>query len=94
MLSDYVLTVFGAIQRDKKYSDHFQTQHYGLNSVWQKAIGQKRWFNPRHIVLTVLFTAVLAYLLELGNTPAIEYHDTLNRPRRLVQNGKPIAGLF
>ena len=30
----------------------------------------------------------------LGINPATEYHDTLNRPRRLVQDGRPITGLF
>ena len=30
----------------------------------------------------------------LGIDSATEYHDTLNRPRRLVQNGVPITGLF
>ncbi|HUE71801.1 MAG TPA: DUF1501 domain-containing protein [Pirellulaceae bacterium] len=30
----------------------------------------------------------------LGIDPQTEYHDTLNRPRRLVERGKPIVGLF
>lgn len=30
----------------------------------------------------------------LGIDPATEYHDTLNRPRRLVESGRPIVGLF
>jgi len=30
----------------------------------------------------------------LGIDPHTEYRDTLGRPRRLVQSGKPIAGLF
>jgi hypothetical protein len=30
----------------------------------------------------------------LGIDPATEYRDTLNRPRKLVENGKPIVGLF
>jgi len=30
----------------------------------------------------------------LGIDPATEYQDTLNRPRRLVQHGRPIHGLF
>ena len=30
----------------------------------------------------------------LGIDPQTEYLDTLNRPRRLVERGKPIAGLF
>ncbi len=30
----------------------------------------------------------------LGIDAATEYHDTLNRPRRLVDHGGPILGLF
>jgi hypothetical protein len=30
----------------------------------------------------------------VGIDHTLEYHDTLNRPRRLVQNGAPIVGLF
>jgi hypothetical protein len=30
----------------------------------------------------------------LGLDPATEYHDHLNRPRRLVEHGGPIRGLF
>jgi hypothetical protein len=30
----------------------------------------------------------------LGIDSTTEYRDTLNRPRRLVENGKPIVGLF
>lgn len=30
----------------------------------------------------------------LGIDPATEYHDALNRPRRLVEHGQPVLGLF
>ncbi len=30
----------------------------------------------------------------LGIDPATEYHDSLNRPRRLVEQGQPVLGLF
>lgn len=30
----------------------------------------------------------------LGIDPATEYHDSLNRPRRLVEHGQPVLGLF
>lgn len=30
----------------------------------------------------------------MGINPVTEYHDTLNRPRRLVESGQPIVGLF
>jgi hypothetical protein len=45
--------------------------------------------NPVHPydLLSTLFHA-------LGIDPASEYHDTLNRPRRLVEHGQPILALF
>lgn len=30
----------------------------------------------------------------LGIAPATEYHDSLNRPRRLVEHGQPVVGRF
>lgn len=69
MFADYILTVFGAIQREKKYAEHFKIQDYELNPLWQKDISKKKWFNPRHILFTVLFTAILSLLIEFGNLP-------------------------
>jgi hypothetical protein len=42
-------------------------QHYELNPVWQKTIARKKWFNPRHLLLTLLTSGVLAFLVESGN---------------------------
>lgn len=42
--------------------------------------------HPYDLIATIYHT--------LGIDPATEYHDTLGRPRRLVQNGRPILGLF
>jgi len=70
MLADYLLTVIGTIQKEKKYDDHFKSQYYELNPLWQKQISQRKWFNPRHILLTVSFSAVIAYLIEFGGLPA------------------------
>jgi hypothetical protein len=69
MFSDYFLTVLGAILREKKYGDHFKMQHYELNPKWQQQIGEKKWVNPRHIVLTVVTSGILAALVELGDMP-------------------------
>jgi hypothetical protein len=69
MFSDYLLTVLGATQKERKYSEHFKTQHYELNPIWQKAISQKKWLNPRHSLLTILLSGILACLLELGVLP-------------------------
>jgi len=69
MFADYFLTVAGNIQRDKKYSEHFKVEHYELNPIWQKSIAEKKWFNVRHILLTISVTAILAGLLEFGDLP-------------------------
>jgi hypothetical protein len=40
------------------------------------------------------FDLICTIFHALGIDPAIEYHDTLNRPRRLVDHGVPVVGLF
>jgi hypothetical protein len=69
MLSDYFLTILGAVQKEKGYSNHFKTEYYELNPVWQESIVRKRWLNPRHILLTFLVSCVLAGALESANFP-------------------------
>ena len=58
MLADYFLTLAGAVLRDRKYSDHFKTEHYEMNPLWQKDVARKKWLNPRHIVLVVVVSCV------------------------------------
>ncbi len=62
---DYFLTVLGASLSRRKYAEHFRTEHYELNPMWQKAIAGRKWFNPRHIAITVLFTLLLVCVCEL-----------------------------
>jgi len=69
MFADYFLTVAGSIKRDKKYSEHFKVEHYELNPIWQKSIAEKKWFNVRHILLTVSITAILAGMVEFCDLP-------------------------
>ncbi len=69
MFSDYFLTLAGAVLKDKKYCNHFKTEHYELNPIWQKQIAQKKWLNPRHIVLTIVISSVLILLAEFGEMP-------------------------
>jgi hypothetical protein len=66
MFADYYLTVFAAVQREKKYSEHFKTEHYELNPLWQKVIAEKKWFNLRHTLLAILFSSALLYLTEFS----------------------------
>ena len=69
MFADYFLTLAGAVLRDKKYGVHFKTEHYELNPLWQKHVAQRKWFNPRHIVLTVVVSAALVILGESAEIP-------------------------
>lgn len=69
MFADYFLTVLGAIQWEKKYSLHFKTEHYELNPIWQKQITKKKWFNPRHVALTIILSGILICLVEFGGMP-------------------------
>lgn len=69
MFADYFLTLAGAILKDKKYGNHFKAEHYELNPIWQKQVAQKKWFNPKHIVLTVVLSSLLILLTEYGVMP-------------------------
>ncbi len=64
MLADYFLTLAGAVQKEKKYSQYFQLLHYELNPAWQKDVSQRKWFNLRYILITALVSSVLIGLLE------------------------------
>ncbi len=65
MFMDYFLTVLGAKYRERKYGEHFKTPHYELNPIFQKAISQKQWINPFHIVSTILSSGLLLVLIQL-----------------------------
>jgi hypothetical protein len=65
LLSDWFLTVLGAIEKEKKHSQHFKTPHYELNPIWQKAIAKKKWFNPRHLLITTIVTLLFFCVTEL-----------------------------
>lgn len=54
MLSDYFLTVCGAVLSEKKYRQHFQFENYELNPLWQKDMARKRWFNPKHLTIVAI----------------------------------------
>ena len=69
MFVDYFLTLAGAVLKDKKYGEHFKLEHYELNPVWQRDIAQRKWFNPRQILLVVLVSAVIIALMEFGQVP-------------------------
>ena len=64
MLSDYALTIAGARARSRSYGDHFRTEHYELNPVWQKDVEKLRWLNPRHLLLTATITVFFGIFVE------------------------------
>lgn len=66
MVTDYYLTVLGAIHREKGYTRHFRMEHYELNPVWQKDVAAKRWLNPRHLILTALTSVLIIVVMEGG----------------------------
>lgn len=66
---DYFLTVLGAIERDKEHARHFKMEQYELNPIWQKSINQRKWFNPRHALLIIVATGVLALLFQFADLP-------------------------
>lgn len=67
MLADYAGTVLGAGWAERGYTDHFKTEHYELNPRWQDAIRNRTWFNPRHVVMTVVFSSALILLIEIAD---------------------------
>ena len=71
MLADYYLTLVGYVLYEKKYAEHFNIDHYELNPVWQNVITKKKWFSPRHLIGTILFTILLVYALEFDDKPEI-----------------------
>jgi len=69
MLTDYFLTLVGVKQRGKKYGEHFASEHYEMNPIWQKPVAQKKWFNPKHILLTTIATLLLVLVVEPSDMP-------------------------
>jgi hypothetical protein len=69
MLADYFLTLTSEVLKGKKYSDHFKTEHGELNPMWQKDVRQRKWFNPRHILLTLVASSVVAIMVEFSDMP-------------------------
>lgn len=66
MFVDYFLTIAGAVLKERKYDEHFKTEHYELNPVWQKEVAKKKWFNPRHILLAIVIPSLAILFFEYG----------------------------
>ncbi|NIP38365.1 MAG: hypothetical protein GWO07_05680 [Candidatus Dadabacteria bacterium] len=70
MFADYFLTIIGAIKHNQKYSEHFKTEHYELNPQWQQDVKKIKWFNIKHITVTILATTVLVYIFGNFDLPS------------------------
>lgn len=68
-LTDYYLTVLGNVMKEGVYSRHYRIEHYEMNPIWQRDIARKRWFNPRHLLLVVVFSALIIGLCEAMSRP-------------------------
>jgi hypothetical protein len=64
MIADYLLTIASARLRERGHAEHFRTEHFELNPLWQKTVAKKRWFNPRHLALTLGLSTVLIACIE------------------------------
>jgi hypothetical protein len=64
MIADYLLTIASARLRDGGYAEHFRTEHFELNPVWQKTVAKKRWLNARHLVATFVLSTFLIACVE------------------------------
>src|SRR5215475_5728664 len=64
MIADYLLTIASVRLREGGHAEHFKTEHFELNPVWQKTVAQKRWFNPRHLALTLVLSTILIACVE------------------------------
>jgi hypothetical protein len=64
MLADYFLTIVGALLYKRGYSKHVRYENYELNPMWQRSVDAIRWFNPRHLLMTALVTALLIFVGE------------------------------
>jgi hypothetical protein len=69
MFLDYFLTLASAVQCEKGHARHFKVIHLELNPLWQKSVASKKWFNPKHILLTVIFSSAMIFLVEFAVAP-------------------------
>jgi hypothetical protein len=65
MVLDYYMTLVGASLAQRSYRRHVKIDHYELNPIWQNAVAERRWFNPRHLALVMLAGGLLVLLAEI-----------------------------
>jgi len=77
MVVDYYLTLWGRVVLEKEYLRRFQVEEYELNPIWRGDVGRLRWFNPKHLALSLLMWAATTYVLTL--TAAVPGLEPLGR---------------
>lgn len=70
MITDYLLTIASARSKATAYDRHFKQEQFELNPIWQKDVASLKWINPKHIALTILYSAAVSFALETGVIPA------------------------
>jgi hypothetical protein len=76
MLLDYYLTLYGATLEEKAYGQHFKGGPYEMNPLWQQAVANHRWINPRLLALVGCLTAIAVFSpspFVLGAVAAVPY---------------------
>lgn len=76
MFSDYYLTVWAAILREKGHSNFFEIENYELNPIWQEDIKNKKIFNKRHLLMILFAFCFIIYIFEFSDTNA-NYEEIL-----------------
>ncbi|MBP7176915.1 MAG: hypothetical protein KBA53_11975 [Thermoclostridium sp.] len=62
MMADYYLTLLGE-KLSKEYRKHYVVKEYEVNPLWQKDVNQRKWFNPKQLVLVAVFTALFYFFI-------------------------------
>jgi len=64
MLADYYLTILGE-RCSKEYREHHVLKEYEVNPFWQSEVRKQKWFNPKHLILVLVFTALFYLLFQI-----------------------------
>ena len=64
MLTDYYLTIVGAILYKRRYGQHIHFETYEMNPQWQRSVSEQKWFEPRHLIRVLISSVVIVALGE------------------------------
>jgi hypothetical protein len=63
MLADYYLTLLGE-RLSKEYREHYVLTEYEVNPLWQGDVKKQKWFNPKQLILLVVFTGIFYFFIQ------------------------------